>query len=154
MGKRKIGEIYNKPIVEGDINLKTPNEIHKSELVQGGGEGGKEDVLYLTINASIETAGTSEVIPFLLMDIPTLIKFKVSDYSGIAIAHWPLFEQYVHDHDVYIYGIRIDKSLKTQLNPDSRVLTTVGEYLNMISQHPEYTALKKMTEEEFYNLNL
>lgn len=30
--KRKIGEIYNKPIIEGDINLKTPNEIHKSEL--------------------------------------------------------------------------------------------------------------------------
>lgn len=38
MGKRKIGEIYNKPIVEGDINLKTPNEIHKSELSGGKGE--------------------------------------------------------------------------------------------------------------------
>ena len=37
MGKRKIGEIYNKPIVEGDINLKTPNEIHKSELSSGEG---------------------------------------------------------------------------------------------------------------------
>lgn len=37
MGKRKIGEIYNKPIIEGDINLKTPNEIHKSELSGGGG---------------------------------------------------------------------------------------------------------------------
>ena len=35
--KRKIGEIYNKPIIEGDINLKTPNEIHKSELSGGGG---------------------------------------------------------------------------------------------------------------------
>ena len=34
--KRKIGEIYNKPIIEGDINLKTPNEIHKSELGGGG----------------------------------------------------------------------------------------------------------------------
>lgn len=36
MGKRKIGEIYNKPIIEGDINLKTSNEIHKSELSGGG----------------------------------------------------------------------------------------------------------------------
>lgn len=154
MSKRKIGEIYNKPIIEGDINLKTPNEIHKSELVGGGVGEGEEDVLYLVINADIETVGTSELITLLLMHIPTLIKFKVSDYSGIAIAHWPSFEQYIHDHDVYIYGIRIDKSLKVQLNPDSRVLTTVGEYLNMVSQHPEYTALKKMTEEEFYNLNL
>lgn len=42
MGKRKIGEIYNKPIVEGDINLKTPNEIHKSELSGGGNNSGTE----------------------------------------------------------------------------------------------------------------
>ena len=42
MGKRKIGEIYNKPIVEGDINLKTPNEIHKSELSGGGGSSSGE----------------------------------------------------------------------------------------------------------------
>ena len=42
MGKRKIGEIYNKPIVEGDINLKTPNEIHKSELSGGGGNNSGE----------------------------------------------------------------------------------------------------------------
>lgn len=46
MGKRKIGEIYNKPIIEGDINLKTPNEIHKSELSGGGGSEEKEWVYY------------------------------------------------------------------------------------------------------------
>lgn len=34
--KRRIGTIYNKPIIEGDINLKTPNEIHKNELKGGG----------------------------------------------------------------------------------------------------------------------
>ena len=42
MGKRKIGEIYNKPIIEGDINLKTPNEIHKSELSGVGGANNSE----------------------------------------------------------------------------------------------------------------
>lgn len=36
--KRKIGKLYNKTIIEGDINLKTPNEIHKNELNKGGGE--------------------------------------------------------------------------------------------------------------------
>lgn len=30
--KKRIGFIYNKPIIDGDINLKTNNEIHKSEL--------------------------------------------------------------------------------------------------------------------------
>jgi hypothetical protein len=35
MGKIKIGEIYNKPIVIGDKNLVTRNEIHESELSGG-----------------------------------------------------------------------------------------------------------------------
>lgn len=34
--KKRIGTLYNKPIIEGDINLKTPNEIHKDELKGGG----------------------------------------------------------------------------------------------------------------------
>ena len=46
MGKRKIGEIYNKPIIEGDINLKTPNEIHKSELSGGGGSNNTSKLGY------------------------------------------------------------------------------------------------------------
>lgn len=33
--KRKIGEIYNKPVIEGDANLKTSNEIHVKELWGG-----------------------------------------------------------------------------------------------------------------------
>lgn len=36
MSKRKIGEIYNKPIVTGDKNLVTKNEIHESTLKGGG----------------------------------------------------------------------------------------------------------------------
>lgn len=51
MGKRKIGEIYNKPIIEGDINLKTPNEIHKSELSGelGGGSGVEDAYVYMKL---------------------------------------------------------------------------------------------------------
>ena len=33
--KKKIGEIYNKPIVTGDKNLVTKNEIHESTLKGG-----------------------------------------------------------------------------------------------------------------------
>jgi len=63
--KRKIGEIYNKPIVEGDKNLVTKNEVHKSEL--SGGEGQEnsmgDDILwyanlylgYPTVNLTKET---------------------------------------------------------------------------------------------------
>ena len=39
--KRKVGEIYNIPIVIGDKNLKTKNEIHVDELSNmQNGEGG------------------------------------------------------------------------------------------------------------------
>lgn len=33
--KRKIGQIYNKPIVIGDKNLVTKNEVHESTLKGG-----------------------------------------------------------------------------------------------------------------------
>ena len=32
MSKRKIGEIYNRPIVIGDKNLLTKNETHLSDI--------------------------------------------------------------------------------------------------------------------------
>ena len=37
--KKRIGTIYNKPIVEGDLNLVTKNEIHKNSLVSSNGGG-------------------------------------------------------------------------------------------------------------------
>lgn len=36
--KKRIGELYNKPVVIGDKNLVTKNETHISELA--GNEGG------------------------------------------------------------------------------------------------------------------
>jgi hypothetical protein len=43
MAKKKIGEIYNKPIVIGDKNLMNNNEIHVDEL----GGGMEDDILYI-----------------------------------------------------------------------------------------------------------
>lgn len=37
MAKKKIGEIYNKPIVIGDKNEVEKHEIHIDELNAGGG---------------------------------------------------------------------------------------------------------------------
>ena len=34
--KRRIGFLKGKPIIEGDLNLKTNNEISISELMGGG----------------------------------------------------------------------------------------------------------------------
>lgn len=49
--KKKIGEIYNKPIVTGDKNLVTKNEIHESTLKGGGTvDSGSCDVEYYSTN--------------------------------------------------------------------------------------------------------
>jgi hypothetical protein len=62
--KKKIGEIYNIPIIIGDKNLKTKNEIHVDELsnVQsGGGSGSSEEkfgMVYLTKEALFQGLNT------------------------------------------------------------------------------------------------
>lgn len=62
--KKKIGEIYNIPIIIGDKNLKTKNEIHVDELsnVQsGGGSGSSEEkfgMVYLTKEALFQGLDT------------------------------------------------------------------------------------------------
>lgn len=46
--KRKIGTIYNKPIVTGDKNLVTKNETHISELQGSNNDGGGSSNIELT----------------------------------------------------------------------------------------------------------
>ena len=87
MGKRKIGEIYNKPIVEGDINLKTPNEIHKSELGGGASTAEVKEYYYLfNSNKYIEEYESK---------YGTIDKTNVDEVLGFAYA---LFEyRYIRD---------------------------------------------------------
>ena len=82
MGKRKIGEIYNKPIIEGDINLKTPNEIHKSELsgeLGGGGASGEVKVWYYK-----DVSDNKEMTLFLVSLGVKTILCKYRDYNGVG----------------------------------------------------------------------
>ena len=63
--KRKIGEIYNKPIVIGDKNLVTRNEIHESELnaSTGGGDtpNGGNEWEYFRVNNMRAVYGIHEI---------------------------------------------------------------------------------------------
>lgn len=79
MGKRKIGEIYNKPIVEGDINLKTPNEIHKSELSGGGNSSSEVKVWYYK-----DVSDTKEMTLFLVSLGVKIVLCKYRDNSGVG----------------------------------------------------------------------
>lgn len=72
--KRKIGEIYNKPIVEGNKNLVTKNEVHKSELIDVPQSGGGSTMEYLDLT-NIDTAIKAEVISF-----SYLLKYSLGVY--------------------------------------------------------------------------
>lgn len=57
MGKRKIGKINRKPIVIGDPNLISKNEININDLSSGEGDGNAEDEIYFFMDFSIYVSG-------------------------------------------------------------------------------------------------
>lgn len=44
--KKRIGNLRGKPIIEGDKNLMTPNELHIDSLGKSDNEGGGSDIEY------------------------------------------------------------------------------------------------------------
>lgn len=142
MGKRKIGEIYNKPIVEGDKNLVTNNEIHKSEL--SGGSGSGEDTMeYLDVSGleddfkkslflfshTMRVDGTR--IPYTMPSVGFLADVGISRVGTIT-------------------KISINFSQKMS---DSVSVKTVLDRLLEIGTKEELDAIPRITKEEFYSLN-
>lgn len=101
--KRKIGEIYNKPIIEGDINLKTSNEIHKSEL---NGGGGAKEYYYKwkdgadKFNEVVEAIGNILIIKNII-NVGCLLYKMVDHYTGEELSDMEL----IRDSDAFcIFG--------------------------------------------------
>lgn len=63
--KKKIGILRGKPIVEGDRNLVTDNEIHINNLGEGSGSGGDNKDGIMEISVSFE--GINEEGPYSLV---------------------------------------------------------------------------------------
>ena len=68
--KRKIGELRNKPIVEGDKNLVTKDEVHIDELKnngEGGSGGGEAESNWVSILDTKDTNNPdyNAAIPFI-----------------------------------------------------------------------------------------
>lgn len=81
--KKRVGSIYGKPIVIGDKNLKTPNEIHKDELKGGGGD--IDSTKYYQLNKKIDVSGDINGITIIYAIVPfiaTLIKSR--DVPGLG----------------------------------------------------------------------
>lgn len=152
MGKRKIGEIYNRPIIEGDINLKTSSEIHKSELgvPQSGGSGGGE-----TGGGDAPSGGGSSFEYFSVTDVEALseLVFLTSliklSYSGdVQILTSAIFED-VLNGNASLLAIGIDMALP--LIMDGATVTPREFFESMGITDLSAFGWTPITKEQFYN---
>lgn len=163
MGKRKIGEIYNKPIIEGDINLKTPYEIHKSELApqsgSGGGEGGGGStggagIEYLDVRG-MELDLSNNALGYVLLYSSYFANCYTSSY-GMQMCSPVSDILKLSLSNVTLYGLAISLNARTLMISGGEIMQdmTIKEVLIKKGwTEEELAAIPRITEEEFYNLN-
>ena len=170
--KSRIGTINRKPIVQGDKNLVTPNEIHVSELGEGGEQSDIPVEYYKVVAPEGENLNdiretVAEAIGFIYssnLNFTILIKGTSSSnshrlYTGINIG---IAYSVIENTSIHAYAfIPIEIPNKT-INTEGKLTETpsfnnifdavellVGE--ENISRFKE--ALIPITAEEFYNLD-
>lgn len=136
--KTKIGEIYNKPIVKGDINLVTKNEIHIDEL------GGGSTERYFDISKlSLETKQGVTSYTYLC---------KVKDVSNYIMATPYLYTAPEDNIDT-----RFSKICAVMLLPKYKILySNAGDsdyLIELVIPSLLEAGAKEITKEEFFNLN-
>ena len=168
--KSRIGTINKKPIVQGDKNLVTPNEIHVSEL-KGGGQGNAPVEYYKVV------APEGENLDDVRTNIKQIINIAYSDnlnftilvkgtsttnshrlYTGINIG---IAFNVIENSRIHAYAfIPLEIPNKT-INTEGKLIETSSSInvFDMIADlSPEMvqaakTVLVPITAEEFYNLD-
>ena len=142
MAKKKIGEIYDKPIVIGDKNLVTQNEIHVDELGSNNGGGGidhssKNFIQYFKIPKGWDRAKFARMHGTIL---------KAESNGNLSIYPVTLVNNAI-DSSIVAYGIMPNLPVSA-LDTSAKNLK---EFLDI--SHPMLLTQTEITEEEFYNLN-
>ena len=163
MTKKRIGTIYGSPIIEGDKNLKTSNEIHVSEL-GGEGEGSSfylklktpqkdknivqlQSQFFITTFFKIGEAKTTSELEIEILPYSTL----VATWEGYTLTAFEVCPR------------KIDTSLGSTPLPKYDTLEDILTYMSLL---PDFEGASKeqikkaildphfeiITEEEFYNL--
>lgn len=166
--KRKIGELRNIPIVEGDKNLvREGTEIHINDLQSSGSSGGGGKMEYYKLNK--EKYGDEQDSPLhILFRISVLYPsiMKVNDENSNIYACVPFFaaimspEAKLHDIISIWEGIAFDSNIKTYAHIPEEAEYNCDNLSELISLMEtklgiswKDDALIPITEEEFYNLN-
>lgn len=160
MGKKKIGEIHHKPIVTGDKNLVTKNEIHESNLI-GSSSNNEYEFEYLDVSGYDFTPGGTPGIIFMTLCLYSACMKIKSGNLPLAIIPFSAYEMLLGDDalntlEPITISFAICPNMKIQGQYDGEIkLETVSESLkNMLSEYGmDYDAIPRITKEEFYDLN-
>lgn len=169
--KRKIGEIYNKPVVIGDKNLVTRNEIHESELnaSTGGGDapsGG--DIIYIKwdqLDAIAMGLLASHPLALVACTIPETQTFEFVSAS-VLFAKIAQNDNTVYDLLFSIKGFSCTKAENVFIADKRFTIANFDDVINSWAYVGEktigsdasalkedlYSSLSEITKEEFYNL--
>lgn len=168
--KKRIGTIYNKPIIEGDINLKTPNEIHKSELKGGGdntsgGSVSKYAPRYFKIDWDKASKDWEYVLSLhssfenLAVIISSSNKLNIN--NSICITNYPMTMEYAKNIIAFSY-LPVGADFSSLGAP----LTGITDFNNLIGLLPNLLkdffgldlnftmeGITEITEEEYYKID-
>lgn len=150
--KKKIGEIYNKPIVTGDKNLVTKNEIHESTLKGGGTvDSSSSDVEYYIVDAEkVNLLGDDGM---LLLTTFSLFKYVYIGYGGIKVkcifGGWRFYED-MNQNDVLPCAVAFSKIKKDQMEANTLKDMFMSANLDISLFDSVFTPI---TKEEFYDFN-
>lgn len=166
--KRKIGELRNIPIVEGDKNLvREGTEIHINDLQSKGDSsfgGGKMEYYKLNLDkyASMGNDAPFGAVFYIGYGYPSLLRIKQNDI--FVIGSYGLAGYYnIHNVEdllsIGVDAISFDPNIKIIVNNPQGTqfyANNVKEYIDYVITQGAYhedDALIPITEEEFYNLN-
>lgn len=141
--KKKIGEIYNKPVVIGNKNEVTKNEVHVDELSsRAGSSGGSLKVRYFNVKPLIDMDLTQAVE--LLKVAPGLLAVRVIDATLPEIMPMTAINSELYNE---ITSAAILDNFRGFIEDTNDFNSSY-----LISQILQY-GCTEITEEEFYNLN-
>ena len=172
--KSRIGTINKKPIVQGDKNLVTPNEIHVSEL-KGGGEQSNTPVEYYKVVA-LEGENLQEIGESIFSYIVSIFESGISSFNILvkgtsASSRHKLFTGLslltaisAENQSIRAYSIRAFQTITKVVNNNGTIreipsfnnifdaIESLGEGGTEIVQLVK-THFVPITAEEFYNLD-
>lgn len=153
MGKRKIGEINRKPIVIGDPNLISKNEVNVDNLSSGEGGGSISNIKYFKHNGA--EMGKSMVVEMGVMAGQT-IKWKDTD-DTIRFEHGNSLARNVDATSLktsqrYIGALAISL-IDAPINIYINSAWMEQNFVEYISDVVKAGYLIEITKEEFYSLN-